>query len=140
MGLLKNKVKMLVVDDFATMRRIIINLLKELGYTNFEQASDGVEALSIVKSKQIDFIVSDWNMPNMTGIDFLKAVRADTQLSEMPFLLVTAEAKRSQIFEAAEAGTDGYIVKPFTAETLKEKLNKIVERKQNYFLSKNLWA
>jgi two-component system chemotaxis response regulator CheY len=140
MGLIKNKVKILVVDDFATMRRIIINLLKELGYTTFDQANDGVEALAIVKAKQVDLIVSDWNMPNMTGIQFLKEIRSDSDFKEIPFLLVTAEAKRSQIFEAAEAGTDGYIVKPFSADTLMEKLNKIIERKREYFSKKNLWT
>lgn len=139
MALAKEKVKILVVDDFPTMRRIVINLLKEIGYVVFDQAEDGVKAWEAVQAKQFDLIVSDWNMPNMTGIDFLRKVRASEQYKTIPFLLITAEAKRSQIFEAAEAGTDGYIVKPFTAGTLMEKLNKIIERKQSFYEARGLW-
>lgn len=121
--------RILVVDDFSTMRRIVKNLLKELGFSNFTDAEDGVQAWAAIESSNgFDFIVSDWNMPNMTGIDLLRKVRADERFKSTPFLLITAEAKRSQIFEAAEAGVNGYIVKPFTAATLNEKIQKIFER------------
>lgn len=120
--------KILIVDDFSTMRRIIKNLLNELGFSNTSEADDGATALPMLKGGGYDFLVTDWNMPNMTGIDLLKAVRADPELGGMPVLLVTAEAKREQIVEAAQAGVNGYIVKPFTAETLKEKIEKIFER------------
>ncbi|MGC9385412.1 MAG: chemotaxis response regulator CheY [Hydrogenovibrio sp.] len=118
----------LVVDDFSTMRRIVKNLLKELGFSRFDEADDGATAWPMVQSGKYDFIVSDWNMPQMTGIDLLRHVRADAKLKDTPFLLITAEAKRSQILEAAEAGVDGYIVKPFTAATLNGKIQKIFER------------
>jgi two-component system chemotaxis response regulator CheY len=117
--------KFLVVDDFSTMRRIVRNLLKELGFTNVDEAEDGVVALQKLKSEPYDFIVSDWNMPNMTGIDLLKAIRADAALKHLPVLMVTAEAKKENIIAAAQAGASGYVVKPFTAATLDEKLNKI---------------
>ena len=117
--------KFLVVDDFSTMRRIVRNLLKELGFTNVDEAEDGVVALQKLKSERFDFIVSDWNMPNMTGIDLLKAIRADVALKHLPVLMVTAEAKKENIIAAAQAGASGYVVKPFTAATLDEKLNKI---------------
>ena len=120
--------KILVVDDFSTMRRIIKNLLKDLGFTNIEEADDGITALPMLQNGNFDFLVSDWNMPGMTGIDLLKAVRADPKLSGLPVLLVTAESKREQIVEAAQAGVNGYVVKPFTAGTLKEKIDKIFER------------
>ena len=120
--------KILVVDDFSTMRRIIKNLLQDLGYSNIIEADDGNTALPILKKGGIDFLVTDWNMPGMTGINLLKAVRADEKLSSLPVLMVTAEQKREQIVEAAEAGVNGYIVKPFTAATLKEKIDKIFER------------
>ena len=120
--------EVLVVDDFATMRRIIKNLLKQVGYKNITEAEDGVAALSILKSQKIDFIISDWNMPNMNGLDFLKAVRADNELSGLPFLMVTAEALKDKIVSAIKAGVSGYIVKPFTAETLDEKIEKILEK------------
>lgn len=118
----------LIVDDFSTMRRIVKNLLKELGFNKFDEADDGATAWPMIQSGDYDFIVSDWNMPEMTGIELLRRVRADAQLKETPFLLITAEAKRSQILEAAQAGVDGYIVKPFTAATLNEKIQKIFER------------
>jgi two-component system chemotaxis response regulator CheY len=120
--------KMLVVDDFSTMRRIVKNLLKELGFSHFDEADDGATAWPMVQTGKYDFIVSDWNMPQMTGLQLLKNVRADEKLKDTPFLLITAEAKRSQILEAAQAGVDGYIVKPFTAATLNEKIQKIFER------------
>ncbi len=120
--------KILIVDDFSTMRRIIKNLLRDLGFNNTVEADDGNTALPILQGGGIDFLVTDWNMPGMPGIDLLKAVRADDKLSSLPVLLVTAEAKREQIVEAAEAGVNGYVVKPFTAETLKEKIDKIFER------------
>ncbi|MFP8965892.1 chemotaxis response regulator CheY [Pokkaliibacter sp. CJK22405] len=120
--------KILIVDDFSTMRRIIKNLLRDLGFTNTVEADDGSTALPILKSGGIDFLVTDWNMPGMTGIDLLKAVRADPKLVRLPVLMVTAEAKREQIIAAAQAGVNGYVVKPFTAAVLKEKIEKIFER------------
>jgi two-component system chemotaxis response regulator CheY len=120
--------KILVVDDFSTMRRIIKNLLRDLGFTNIHEADDGVTALPMLKGGGFDFLVSDWNMPGMTGIDLLRAVRADANLKSLPVLMVTAESKREQIIEAAQAGVNGYVVKPFTAATLKEKIEKIFER------------
>lgn len=122
--------KILVVDDFATMRRIIKNLLRDLGFNNVDEADDGLTALPMLQNGDYDFLVTDWNMPGMQGIDLLKAVRADERLSSMPVLLVTAEAKKEQIVEAATAGVNGYVVKPFTAGTLKEKIEKIFERIQ----------
>ncbi|MBV1914316.1 MAG: chemotaxis response regulator CheY [Pseudomonadales bacterium] len=118
----------LIVDDFSTMRRIIKNLLRDLGFTNTEEADDGSTALPILQKGGIDFLVTDWNMPKMTGIDLLKAVRADASLEGLPILMVTAEAKREQIIEAAQAGVNGYVVKPFTAAVLEEKIEKIFER------------
>jgi two-component system chemotaxis response regulator CheY len=120
--------KILVVDDFSTMRRIIRNLLKELGFNNTHEADDGQTALPMLQSGNFDFLVTDWNMPGMTGINLLKAVRADPKLTNLPVLMVTAESKRDQIIEAAQAGVNGYVVKPFTAATLEEKINKIFER------------
>lgn len=123
--------KILVVDDFSTMRRIIKNLLKELGFSNIEEADDGATALPMLKKGNFDFLVTDWNMPGMTGIDLLKAVRADPALANLPVLMVTAEAKREQIIMAAQAGVNGYVVKPFNGPTLKEKIDKIFERVQS---------
>lgn len=123
--------KILVVDDFSTMRRIIKNLLKDLGFSNIEEADDGTTALPMLKHGHFDFLVTDWNMPGMTGIDLLKAVRADPALVNLPVLMVTAEAKREQIIMAAQAGVNGYIVKPFNGPTLKEKIDKIFERVQS---------
>ncbi len=120
--------KFLIVDDFSTMRRIVRNLLKELGYTNAEEAEDGVVALQKLKGGGFQFVVSDWNMPNMTGIDLLRAIRADAELKHLPVLMVTAEAKKENIIAAAQAGASGYVVKPFTAATLEEKLNKVFEK------------
>lgn len=120
--------KILVVDDFSTMRRIIKNLLKELGFTNIEEADDGQTALPLLKQGNFDFLVTDWNMPGMTGIDLLRAVRADERLASLPVLMVTAEAKREQIVLAAQEGVNGYIVKPFNGATLKEKIDRIFER------------
>ena len=122
--------KILIVDDFSTMRRIIKNLLRDLGFNNTEEADDGQTALPMLQSGKFDFLVTDWNMPGMTGIDLLKTVRADATLASLPVLMVTAEQKREQIVEAAQAGVNGYIVKPFTAEVLREKIDKIFERVQ----------
>lgn len=122
------KMKFLVVDDFSTMRRIVRNLLKELGYSNVDEAEDGVVAMQKLGAGGIDFVVTDWNMPNMTGIELLRAIRANAQLSHLPVLMITAEAKKENIIEAAQAGASGYIVKPFTAATLSEKLGKIFEK------------
>lgn len=121
----------LVVDDFSTMRRIVKNLLMEIGFTNISEADDGNTALPILENGGIDFLVTDWNMPIMPGIDLLKAVRAHPELSSLPVLMVTAEAKREQIMEAAEAGVNGYVVKPFTADTLQEKVDKVFARLEN---------
>ncbi|QGG81293.1 chemotaxis protein CheY [Litorivicinus lipolyticus] len=120
--------RILVVDDFSTMRRIVKNLLRDLGFTNTVEADDGLTALPILKTGQIEFLVTDWNMPGMSGLDLLKKVRADENLKHIPVLMVTAEAKREQIIMAAQAGVNGYVVKPFTAATLKEKIEKIFER------------
>lgn len=120
--------KFLVVDDFSTMRRIVRNLLKELGYTNVDEAEDGSVGLQKLKGGDFKFVVTDWNMPVMTGIDMLKAIRADPTLKHLPVLMITAEAKKENIIEAAQSGASGYIVKPFTAATLEEKLGKIFEK------------
>lgn len=125
---LDKNMKILIVDDFSTMRRIIKNLLRDLGFNNTVEADDGNTALPILKKGGIDFLVTDWNMPGMTGLELLKAVRADPELQSLPVLMVTAESKRDQIIEAAQAGVNGYIVKPFTANTLREKIDKIFER------------
>jgi two-component system chemotaxis response regulator CheY len=117
--------RFLVVDDFSTMRRIVRNLLKELGFSNVDEAEDGQVALHKLKNGQFDFVVTDWNMPNMTGIELLRAIRADVQLKHLPVMMVTAEAKKENIIEAATAGASSYIVKPFTAATLDEKLKKV---------------
>ncbi|GAB2798114.1 chemotaxis response regulator CheY [Halomonas shantousis] len=118
----------LVVDDFPTMRRIVRSLLKELGFTNVEEAEDGQEALNKLRSGGFEFVVSDWNMPNLDGLAMLKEIRQDASLSHLPVLMVTAEAKKENIIAAAQAGANGYVVKPFTAATLEEKLNKIFEK------------
>ncbi|WP_415923100.1 chemotaxis response regulator CheY [Steroidobacter sp.] len=123
--------KFLVVDDFSTMRRIIKNLLNDLGYANVSEADDGQTALPILQAGGIDFLVTDWNMPGMPGLDLLKAVRSDPKLAKLPVLMLTAEAKREQIVEAAQAGVSGYVIKPFTAVTLKEKIDKILEQRAN---------
>jgi two-component system chemotaxis response regulator CheY len=120
--------KILIVDDFSTMRRIVRNLLKEIGYNNADEAEDGQVALNKLKAESFDFVVSDLNMPNMNGFELLHAVRADPALKSLPVLLVTAEAKKEDIITAAQAGASGYIVKPFTKATLEEKLNKIIAK------------
>ena len=119
--------KILVVDDFATMRRIIKNILRQLGYKNIEEADDGDVGLKLLKAQPFDFIISDWNMPRMSGLELLKAVRSDDQLGDMPFLMVTAEAQKENVIEAVKAKVSNYIIKPFTAETLSEKINKIFD-------------
>ena len=120
--------RFLIVDDFSTMRRIVRNLLKEIGYNNAEEAEDGVVALNLLKQGKFDFVVSDINMPNMDGFTLLKNVRADENLKGIPFLMVTAEAKKEDIVNAAQNGANGYIVKPFTKATLEEKVQKIMQR------------
>ena len=120
--------RFLVVDDFSTMRRIVRNLLKELGFMNVEEAEDGADALAKLQSSAYDFVITDWNMPNMDGLELLQTIRADGSLSSLPVLMVTAEAKKENIIAAAQAGASGYVVKPFTAATLEEKLNKIFEK------------
>jgi len=120
--------KILVVDDFPTMRRIIRNLLKELGFANVEEAEDGAAGLEKVKDGSFQFVISDWNMPNMDGLSMLQAIRAEGPLAKLPVLMVTAEAKKENIIAAAQAGANGYVVKPFTAATLDEKITKIFEK------------
>lgn len=127
------KMKILVVDDFSTMRRIVKNLLKQIGYENIEEAEDGQHAFSKLKGERYQFVVSDWNMPNMTGIELLKNVRSDPELKDLPFLMVTAEAEKEKVIEAIKAGVNNYIIKPFTAEILKEKMEKIFEKLGNNF-------
>ena len=122
------KLKFLVVDDFSTMRRIVRNLLKELGYSNVDEAEDGAIALQKLTSAQFDFVVTDWNMPNMDGLTLLQTIRRSPQLKHLPVLMITAEAKKENIIAAAQAGASGYIVKPFTSATLAEKLQKIFEK------------
>jgi two-component system chemotaxis response regulator CheY len=116
----------LVVDDFSTMRRIIKNLLHDLGYGNVTEADDGKTALPLLKEGNFDFLITDWNMPGMAGLELLKQVRADARLGKLPVLMLTAEAKREQIVEAVQAGVSGYVIKPFTGATLKEKIDKIL--------------
>ncbi|SEQ67149.1 two-component system, chemotaxis family, response regulator CheY [Rosenbergiella nectarea] len=118
----------LVVDDFTTMRRIVRNLLKELGFTNVDEAEDGQDALNKLQAGKFDFVISDWNMPNMDGLALLKTLRAEERFANLPILMVTAEAKKENIIAAAQAGASGYVVKPFTAAILEEKLNKIFEK------------
>ncbi|GAB3349721.1 chemotaxis response regulator CheY [Chromohalobacter beijerinckii] len=120
--------RILVVDDFPTMRRIVRSLLKELGFNNVDEAEDGQEALNKLRAGGFEFVVSDWNMPNLDGLAMLKEIRQDDALSELPVLMVTAEAKKENIIAAAQAGANGYVVKPFTAATLEEKLDKIFEK------------
>jgi two-component system chemotaxis response regulator CheY len=122
------KMKFLVVDDFSTMRRIVRNLLKELGFTNVDEAEDGVVALQKLNAGPFDFVVTDWNMPNMDGLTLLQTIRQTPHLKHLPVLMITAEAKKENIIAAAQAGASGYIVKPFTAGTLSEKLEKIFEK------------
>ena len=121
-------IKILVVDDFSTMRRIVRGLLKEIGFNNIDEAEDGVSALRTLKSQKFDFVVSDVNMPNMSGFDLLKAIKADDALKHIPVLMVTAEARKEDIMVAAQSGAAGYIVKPFTKATLEEKVQKILQR------------
>ena len=121
------KMKILVVDDFATMRRIVKNILKQIGFSNIDEAEDGTNALVKLKQDNYDMVVSDWNMPNMTGLELLKAIRADNVINKTPVLMVTAEAKKENVLEAIQAGVNNYIVKPFTADTLKDKIEKIFD-------------
>ena len=123
---MKKDLRFLVVDDFSTMRRIVKNLLHDLGYANVQEADDGKTALPMLQAEPFDVLITDWNMPGMPGLDLLKAVRSDPKLARIPVLMLTAEAKREQIIEAAQAGVNGYVIKPFTAITLKEKIDKIL--------------
>lgn len=123
------KIKVLVVDDFSTMRRIVKNILKQIGYSDIEEAEDGNSALVRLRQGGFGLVVSDWNMPNMTGLDLLKAIRADNVLNTMPVLMVTAEAKKENVLDAIKAGVNNYVVKPFTADVLKEKIEKIFDNK-----------
>ncbi|NOZ24760.1 MAG: chemotaxis protein CheY [Nitrospirae bacterium] len=123
--------KILVVDDFSTMRKIVRNVLKQLGYSNIEEAEDGAQAYSKLKDSTFHFVVSDWNMPNMDGLEMLKKIRSDPELKDLPVLMVTAEAEKDKVIAAIKAGVNNYIVKPFTAETLKQKMEQIYERLNN---------
>jgi two-component system chemotaxis response regulator CheY len=125
-----NSLNFLVVDDFSTMRRIVKDVLHEIGYANVQEAEDGNSALPMLQAGQFDVLITDWNMPGMPGLELLKAVRSDPKLKGMPVLMLTAEAKREQIVEAAQAGVNGYLVKPFTPATLKEKLAKILQGRE----------
>lgn len=118
--------RILVIDDFQTMRRIVINLLRQLGFSNVVEAGDGVEGFEKLETNEIDLIVSDWNMPNMTGFELLKKVRADERFAKLPFIMVTAEGKRENVIAAVQAGVSNYVVKPFNAATLKEKMQKVI--------------
>ena len=123
------KIKVLVVDDFSTMRRIVKNILKQIGFSDIEEAEDGNSALARLRQGGYGLVVSDWNMPNMTGLDLLKAIRADNVLSNMPVLMVTAEAKKENVLDAIKSGVNNYVVKPFTADVLKDKIEKIFDNK-----------
>ena len=122
------KMKILVVDDFSTMRRIVKNLLKQLGFVNIEEAEDGAQAYTKLKNGGFGFIVSDWNMPNLDGLGLVKKVRSDDELKDLPILMVTAEAEKDKVVTAIQAGVNNYIVKPFTGDVLKEKMDKIFEK------------
>ena len=131
MALGRPDMKILVVDDFPTMRRIVKTLMRQQGFTNFVEAEDGQQGFKMLETMpDIEFIVSDWNMPNMTGLEFLKAVRADPRFKHLPFLMVTAEAEKEKIIEAVKSGVSNYIVKPFTGDTLREKLSKVFNTKK----------
>lgn len=117
--------KILIVDDFATMRKILKNILKELGYTDLLEAEDGQAALEILRKEKVDLVISDWNMPNMDGLSLLKAIRSDEALKDTPVLMVTAEAQKQNVLEAVKAGVNNYVVKPFTPEVIQEKISKI---------------
>ncbi len=124
----KSKIKFLIVDDFPTMRRIVKTLLKQIGFADIVEAEDGEKAYEYLKAHpEIEFVVSDWNMPNMTGLELLKTVRNDPKLKHLPFVMVTAEAEKENIIEAVKSGVNNYVVKPFTAQTLKEKLDRVFE-------------
>jgi two-component system chemotaxis response regulator CheY len=125
---LNTNMRLLVVDDFSTMRRIIKNILRQLGFNNIDEADDGTTAWEVINKGGIDFVISDWNMPTMTGIDLLRKVRASEEFHDLPFLMVTAEAQQENVIEAVQAKVSNYIVKPFTAETLKQKIDKIFEK------------
>ena len=125
---MNKNMRVLIVDDFSTMRRIIKNLLSDLGFNNSVEAEDGHSALAVLRQDAVELVVTDWNMPGMSGIELLRAIRADEQLRALPVLMVTAEAKREQIIEAAQSGVNGYVIKPFTAATLSDKLGKVFER------------
>ena len=123
-----NHLKFLVVDDFSTMRRIVRSLLKEIGCEHIDEAEDGVHALRLLRETKFDFVVSDINMPNMNGFELLKAIKADDTLKHIPVLMVTAEARKEDIVQAAQSGAAGYVVKPFTKAALEEKVHKILQK------------
>ena len=127
--MLDTRMKVLVVDDFSTMRRILKNILKQLGYENIAEAEDGIKAYEAMKDDGIGLVITDWNMPNMDGLEFMKKARNDPDLKDTPFLMVTAEAEKHKVVAAIQAGVDNYIVKPFTAEVLREKLEKIFQKR-----------
>ncbi|MFO7885849.1 MAG: response regulator [Desulfobacteraceae bacterium] len=120
-------IKVLIVDDFATMRRILKNILKQIGFKNLLEADDGTTALEVLEKQSVDLVISDWNMPKMTGLELLKILRGDKRYARIPFLMVTAEAQKQNVIEAVQAGVSNYVVKPFTAEAISEKLEKILK-------------
>jgi two-component system chemotaxis response regulator CheY len=122
------EMKVLVVDDFATMRRIIKNVLKQIGFTNILEADDGTTALGVLKENKVDLIIADWNMPKMTGLDLLKRIRGEESTKHIPFVMVTAEAQKDNVLQAVQAGVSNYIVKPFTADAVKEKLAQVFSK------------
>ena len=125
---MNKNMKIMVVDDFPTMRRIVRTMLRDLGYTNVHEAEDGLMGLAHLRASPFDFVITDWNMPNLNGLEMLKEIRADARLAHLPVLMVTAESKKENIIAAAQAGANGYVVKPFTAATLEEKITKIFEK------------
>jgi two-component system, chemotaxis family, chemotaxis protein CheY len=123
------QMRVLVVDDFPTMRRIVKTLLRQLGYTNVIEAEDGQAGLAKLQNEKVDLVLLDWNMPKMTGLELLKAIRADDALQHIPVVMITAEGRKEDVLEAVKAGVNNFVVKPFTAETLEEKLAKVLEKK-----------
>ena len=130
-SLIDFRMKVLVVDDFATMRKIVRNILKQIGFEEITEAEDGNAALRVLKNEKVGLVVTDWNMPNMTGLDLLREIRQNPQTSNLPVLMVTAEGLKENVMEAVKAGVNNYVVKPFTAEVLQEKIETIFKKLAN---------